>query len=195
MLFPQLLPAHHAVHNVPIFNIIYASSALVSSRKCIAFKLPQPSAISQIYKEVAFNDRELNVNYMQVCPSMAPALILCSQYCVAIYQVAIGLLTAPLNALPFLGPREFPNSIHSIMISSERIPLDGMSSMVTNGSACLFLARNSIVEVGTHFLIAICPIIRIVVVLINLFVTIVKAPGFQSSCTSSSMSSITVSPY
>lgn len=75
--------------------------------------------MSQIWKEIAFKDRELDVNYMQ--------------YWVAVFQVIVGFAIAPLNALPFLG--------------SQRVSLNNMVSMMTGGSACLFLGKNSIVEV------------------------------------------------
>lgn len=80
----------------------------------------QPNALSQIWKEIAFKDRELDVNYMQ--------------YWVAVFQVIVGFVIAPLNALPILGP--------------QRIGLDKMPSMITGGSSCLFMGKNSIVEVS-----------------------------------------------
>lgn len=88
----------------PIFNIIYLTSSIAA-------------AFSQVYKEIAFRDVELNVNYMQ--------------YYVGFYQTFWTALLAPVNALPFLG--------------SQQIPLARQLSMVRDGSACLFEQKNTIV--------------------------------------------------
>jgi drug/metabolite transporter (DMT)-like permease len=61
--------------NSDTFNVIYLLSTV-------------PQAFSSIYKEIAFGDYELDVNFLQAW--------------VALFQFVIGILLAPINALPFL---------------------------------------------------------------------------------------------
>lgn len=104
-LLAALPKVMHATGDRPVFNLIYLSSSVAA-------------AFSQVYKEIAFRDVELNVNYMQ--------------YWVGFYQTFWTALLAPVNALPFLG--------------TQRIPLARQLSMVRDGSACLFQQKDTIVN-------------------------------------------------
>ena len=68
-----------------------------------------PSAVSSVYKEVAFNDVEMDVNFLQAW--------------VALWQLLFGFVMIPLNTLSILGP--------------DRIPFDEMGSSFMNGLWCL----------------------------------------------------------
>lgn len=78
-LYPSTDPTESTTPDKPIFNIIFLLSVL-------------PMAFSTIYKEIAFNDIELDVNYLQ--------------YWVAVWQFLFGFLLIPLNTFSFLGPNQ-----------------------------------------------------------------------------------------
>ena len=80
----------------PLFNIIFLISML-------------PMAFSTIYKEIAFNDIELDVNYLQ--------------YWVAVCQFFFGFVLIPINTLDFFGPNA--------------VPWDKLPSAIWNGLLCL----------------------------------------------------------
>lgn len=75
--------------------------------------------MSQIWKEIAFKNHGVDVNYLQ--------------FWVAVFQVLVGFLIAPLNSLTILG--------------TQRIPLNKIPSLISSGAACVLLGRNSITEV------------------------------------------------
>jgi drug/metabolite transporter (DMT)-like permease len=75
-----------------------------------------PSAVSSVYKDVAFNNVEMEVNYLQAW--------------VALWQLVFGFLLIPLNTLSLLGP--------------DRIPYSEMGSAFMNGLWC-FLGYNHVV--------------------------------------------------
>jgi len=86
------------------YNIIFMLSSL-------------PSAFSAVFKEVAFRDVEMNVNYMQ--------------FWVALWQFTIGFFLVPLQSLLILGP--------------QTVPLARIGETFENGYFCLVFGRNSIV--------------------------------------------------
>eukprot|EP01071_Lankesteria_metandrocarpae_P002117 Lankesteria_metandrocarpae@DN2090_c0_g1_i1.p1 len=100
---PVLMNPSH--NDVLTFNMIFLTATI-------------PNVLSQVYKEVAFRDAELDVNYMQ--------------FWVAIYQFGFGCLLVPFNTLNFLG--------------SQKILFSEITSMVAAGSKCLFLGVNTIVN-------------------------------------------------
>eukprot|EP00914_Ancora_sagittata_P011008 GHVO01021509.1.p1 GENE.GHVO01021509.1~~GHVO01021509.1.p1 ORF type:complete len:486 (-),score=78.14 GHVO01021509.1:389-1657(-) len=77
-----------------------------------------PLGLSQVYKEVAFRDVEMDVNYMQ--------------FWVALFQTSLGLTLAPINSLPMLGP--------------QTVPLRDIPMILYNGTKCLFLLHNTVVD-------------------------------------------------
>lgn len=74
-----------------------------------------PSAVSSVYKEVAFNDVEMDVNFLQAW--------------VALWQLIFGFVLIPLNTMSILG--------------ADRIEYSEMSSAFMNGLWC-FLGYNHI---------------------------------------------------
>jgi len=87
-----------------IYNIIFMLSSL-------------PAAFSAVFKEVAFRDVEMNVNYMQ--------------FWVALWQFTIGFFLIPLQSLPLLGP--------------QTVPLAKITETFVNGYYCLVFGRNSVI--------------------------------------------------
>ncbi|KYK65421.1 transmembrane protein [Toxoplasma gondii TgCatPRC2] len=95
---PDLLhPSSDGGGDVFVFNLLYLLSNL-------------PTAVSCVYKEVAFRGVEMGTNYLQAW--------------VALFQFLIGFLVLPLNALPVLGP--------------QRVPLAELPASLWNGTRCLF---------------------------------------------------------
>ena len=64
--------------DLPLFNFLFLLSVI-------------PSALSSIYKELAFVDADIDANYLQSW--------------VSLWQSLFGFLLIPLNTLPFLGPQ------------------------------------------------------------------------------------------
>lgn len=104
-LFSTVDNSSAIIPDKPVFNIIYLLSVF-------------PMAFSTIYKEIAFKDVELDVNYVQ--------------FWVALWQFLFGFLMIPLNTLPFLG---------SIRLTWDELPynlwngvkcLGGYNTIVTN---------------------------------------------------------------
>eukprot|EP00915_Cephaloidophora_sp_WS-2016_P002594 GHVH01003480.1.p1 GENE.GHVH01003480.1~~GHVH01003480.1.p1 ORF type:complete len:652 (+),score=64.60 GHVH01003480.1:399-2354(+) len=87
------------------YNLVFMASTL-------------PAAFSALYKELAFNDVEMNVNYMQ--------------FWVALWQFIVGFLLTPMQSLPLLGP--------------QRVPLSEMPRSMKDGLLCLVAGRNSIID-------------------------------------------------
>jgi drug/metabolite transporter (DMT)-like permease len=96
VLLPKFLNGSADVEDRPLFNIIFLLGII-------------PTALSTIYKELAFNDIELDVNYLQ--------------YWVAVWQLLVGFLLIPLNTFKFLGPNS--------------VPWDQLPSAIWNGLRCL----------------------------------------------------------
>lgn len=88
-----------------VFNIIFLLGGV-------------PTALSSVYKEVAFSDVDLDVNYLQGW--------------VALFQLLVGFFIVPLNTLSILG--------------SQRITWSQMPAVLINGSKCLFTRTNCVVE-------------------------------------------------
>ena len=106
VILPKFLNPETAgaeVPDKPLFNIIYLMAIF-------------PTAFSTIYKEIAFNDVELDVNYLQ--------------FWVAVWQFVFGFLLIPLNTLSFLG--------------SQQISWSELPNTLENGFKCL-LGINTIV--------------------------------------------------
>jgi hypothetical protein len=68
-----------------------------------------PQAFSSIYKELAFGDIDLDVNYLQAW--------------VALFQFFLGCFLAPLNSLPFL--------------QDAYIPIGQLPETISNGARCM----------------------------------------------------------
>eukprot|EP00455_Lapot_gusevi_P035260 TRINITY_DN3903_c0_g1_i1.p1 TRINITY_DN3903_c0_g1~~TRINITY_DN3903_c0_g1_i1.p1 ORF type:complete len:449 (-),score=155.54 TRINITY_DN3903_c0_g1_i1:314-1660(-) len=91
--------------NDPIFNIIFLMSVV-------------PQALSSIYKQLAFNDVDLEVNYLQ--------------YWVALWQLLVGCFLIPLNTFKFLGDNYMPwDKLPSALINGFKC-LGGVNSVVDN---------------------------------------------------------------
>lgn len=93
--------------DMPVFNLIFFFSVV-------------PTALSSVYKEVAFRgfEGDLDVNVLQ--------------FWVALFQMVINVCSAPVYSLRMLGPQQ--------------VPLSGMHLVAAGGSKCLFLQENSIVD-------------------------------------------------
>ncbi|XXQ29777.1 EamA domain-containing protein [Plasmodiophora brassicae] len=95
VLVPQALQPSDTKNNF-VFNIIFLLSVI-------------PQAFSSVFKEIAFDDAELDVNYLQ--------------YWVAVWQVAFGLVVAPVNSVKLLGPAA--------------VPLQDIPMAIWNGAKCM----------------------------------------------------------
>jgi len=93
--------------DVAVFNMIF-------------FMAVVPSALSNVFKEVAFADYEgdLDINVLQVW--------------VAVFQVMTNFLAMPIYSLSFLGPQQ--------------VPLEKMLDLSVEGTRCLFFLEDQIVD-------------------------------------------------
>jgi drug/metabolite transporter (DMT)-like permease len=98
----------------PLFNLLFLLSTL-------------PQAMSGVYKEIAFNDADIDVNYLQAW--------------VAISQLFIGFALIPLTTFKFLGANAMPWGSLLSAISNGAICLAGYNSVVPESSTCSFEAN------------------------------------------------------
>eukprot|EP00429_Kryptoperidinium_foliaceum_P062615 CAMPEP_0176075630 /NCGR_PEP_ID=MMETSP0120_2-20121206/37802_1 /TAXON_ID=160619 /ORGANISM="Kryptoperidinium foliaceum, Strain CCMP 1326" /LENGTH=480 /DNA_ID=CAMNT_0017409337 /DNA_START=58 /DNA_END=1497 /DNA_ORIENTATION=+ len=94
-----------AANNLVTFNIIFACSLV-------------PSALSSVFKEVAFKgfDGDLDVNVLQ--------------FWVALFQFVTNFIAMPIYTLPVLGPQQ--------------VPMSHMPALITGGTRCLFFLEDQV---------------------------------------------------
>jgi len=101
---PPSSPSPSALGDSPIFTLLFLASVI-------------PQAMSSIYKEKAFTDIDIDVNFLQAW--------------VALWQTIFGILLIPLNTLSILGPNH--------------LPWNELFSALVNGAKCM-MGVNSVVE-------------------------------------------------
>ena len=104
VLLPKFLNNNRNDEDRPLFNIIFLLSVV-------------PMALSTVFKEIAFGDTELDVNFVQ--------------FWVAVWQLVFGFLLIPLNTLSFLGPNSVPWSQLPSALGNGLKCLGGIDTIVT----------------------------------------------------------------